>query len=205
MSYMWWTLSPDRKKLYVTNVGMFEYRLIPGADPAQPRATGLPFPAFGFPSSDAVSGAERRTEKGLVQVPGLGDPNVRESNSLCVVDVSNPAAAKVEAFIRTGVPFGQSSDGGSGPTADRGVRPVERWRQQSLRRGGHCRPRICFQFRQRQHYRDRPPEQPRDGGNPHPHSGARNAAGRAAHRHGVPRKDGLAAGSGSGHQRHRGD
>jgi len=117
-------LSPDRRKLYVTNVGMFEYQLIPGADPAQPRSTGLPFPAFGFPSDDAVSGARRQTEKGPVQVPGLGDPNVRESNSLCVVDVSNPAGAKVETFIRTGLPFGQSSDGGSSPsgvlaTADR--------------------------------------------------------------------------------------
>jgi len=117
-------LSPDRKKLYVTNVGMFEYRLIPGADPAQARSTGLPFPAFGFPSREAASGAERQTEKGAVQVPGLGDPNVPESNSLCVVDVSEPAAAKVTAFIRTGVPFGQNSDGGSSPagllaTADR--------------------------------------------------------------------------------------
>ena len=74
---------------------MFEYRLIPGADPAQPRATGLPFPAFGFPSRDAACGAVRQTEKGAVQVPGLGDPNAPESNSLCVVDVSDPAAAKV--------------------------------------------------------------------------------------------------------------
>jgi YVTN family beta-propeller protein len=117
-------LSPDRKKLYVTNVGMFEYKMIPGADPAQPRATGLPFPAFGFPSADAVTGAKRQTEKGEVEVPGLGDPNVRESNSLCVVDVSSPTAARVEAFIRTGVPVGQNSDGGSSPsgvvaTADR--------------------------------------------------------------------------------------
>jgi YVTN family beta-propeller protein len=117
-------LSPNRTKLYITNVGMFEYRLIPGADPAQPRSTGLSFPAFGFPSRDAELGAERKTEKGPVQVPGLGDPNVRESNSLCVVDVSNPAAAKVETFIRTGLPFGPSSDGGSSPsgvlaTADR--------------------------------------------------------------------------------------
>ena len=109
-------LSPDRRKLYVTNVGMFEYRLIPGADPAQPRSTGLPFPAFGFPSPEAVSGALRQTEKGPVQVPGLGDPNVRESNSLCVVDVSDPANAKVEAFIRTGLPFGPESGGGSSPS-----------------------------------------------------------------------------------------
>jgi YVTN family beta-propeller protein len=117
-------LSPDRKKLYVTNLGMFEYKMIPGADPADRRATGLPFPAFGFPSADSAAGAKRRTEKGEVDVPGLGDPNVRESNSLCVVDVSNPAAAKVEAFIRTGVPYGGNSYGGSSPsgvvvTADR--------------------------------------------------------------------------------------
>ena len=109
-------LSPDRKKLYVTNVGTFEYHLIPGADPAHPRSTGLAFPAFGFPSHDAAAGVERQTEKGPVQVPGLGDPNVLESNSLCVVDVSTPGAAKVEAFIRTGIPFGQNSEGGSSPS-----------------------------------------------------------------------------------------
>ncbi|HEX3748526.1 MAG TPA: bifunctional YncE family protein/alkaline phosphatase family protein [Bryobacteraceae bacterium] len=109
-------LSPDRHKLYVTNVGMFQYRMIPGADPDNPRATGLPFPAFGFPSADAVTGARRETEKGPVDVPGLGDPNVRESNSLCVVDVSTPTAPKVAAFIRTGVPVGKDSAGGSSPS-----------------------------------------------------------------------------------------
>jgi YVTN family beta-propeller protein len=109
-------LSPDRKKLYVTNLGMFEYRAIPGADPADPRGTGLPFPAFGFPSADAANGAKRQTAKGPVDVPGLGDPNVRESNSLAVVDVSNPSAPKVEAYVRTGVPFGGNSRGGSSPS-----------------------------------------------------------------------------------------
>ncbi|MGA9624395.1 MAG: hypothetical protein WBQ65_07990, partial [Bryobacteraceae bacterium] len=54
-------LSPDRHKLYVTNLGMFEYRAIPGADPQQARATGLPFPAFGFPSAEAAAGVERQT------------------------------------------------------------------------------------------------------------------------------------------------
>lgn len=109
-------LSPDRKKLYVTNLGMFEYRAIPGADAADPLGTGLAFPAFGFPSADAASGAKRQTAKGLVDVPGLGDPNVRESNSLAVVDVSNPSAPKVEAYVRTGVPFGGNSNGGSSPS-----------------------------------------------------------------------------------------
>jgi YVTN family beta-propeller protein len=117
-------LSPNRRKLYVTNVGMFQYQAIPGADPKQPKATGLSFPPFGFPSPDAVSGVERQTSKGPVKVPGLGDPNVQESNSLCVVDVSTPSAPKVETFIRTGLPFGENSAGGSNPsgvlaTADR--------------------------------------------------------------------------------------
>jgi DNA-binding beta-propeller fold protein YncE len=111
------TLSPDRRKLYVTNAGMFEYRAIPGADIERPGAPALPFPAFGFPSAESFAGVERMTERGAVQVPGLGDPNVRESNSLCVIDVANPAEAKVETFIRTGLPAGEQSAGGSGPSA----------------------------------------------------------------------------------------
>src|SRR5207302_2906851 len=109
-------LSPDRRKLYVTNIGMFEYQVIPGADLKDARATGLPFPAFGFPSPEAAACAERATGQGPVKVPGLGDPNVREANSVCVVDVSAPAAPKIETFIRTGVPFGGNSHGGSSPS-----------------------------------------------------------------------------------------
>ena len=41
-------LSPDRKQAYVTNVGMFEYKAIPGADADRAKETGLPFPAFDF-------------------------------------------------------------------------------------------------------------------------------------------------------------
>ena len=42
-------LSPDKRKAYVTNVGMFEYQPVPGVDAHNLRETGLPFPAFGFP------------------------------------------------------------------------------------------------------------------------------------------------------------
>ncbi len=110
------TLSADQRKLYVTNLGMFEYQAVPGADMKQAAATGLAFPAFGFPSAEAYAGAERATERGTVKVPGLGDPNVRESNSVSVVDVSSPAAPKVEGFISTGLPFGRDVHGGSSPS-----------------------------------------------------------------------------------------
>ena len=109
-------LSPDRQRLYVTNLGMFQYQAIPGADRKRAKTTGLPFPAFGFPSPEAAAGAERPTESGTVKVPGLGDPNVPESNSLAVVDVSTPSAAKLVTFVRTGQPFGPNSLSGSSPS-----------------------------------------------------------------------------------------
>jgi YVTN family beta-propeller protein len=110
------TLSPDGRKLYVTHIGMFEYKAIPGADPKRMIETGLPFPAFGFPSKEAAEGARRETASGTVDVPGLGDPNVAESNSLAIVDVANPEAPRIERFVRTGLPFGGKILGGSSPS-----------------------------------------------------------------------------------------
>jgi YVTN family beta-propeller protein len=117
-------LSPDKRKAYVTNIGMFDYQPVPGVDVHAIRETGLPFPAFGFPSPESRDGVRRETAKGPVDVPGLGDPNVQEANSLAVIDLADPAAPKVEAYIRTGLPFGEGADGGSSPcgvvaTADR--------------------------------------------------------------------------------------
>ena len=110
-------LSPDHKHVWVTNLGMFEYMAIPGADKRNARETGLPFPAFGFPSTEALVGARRPNGKGdMVAVPGLGDVNVQEANSVTVINVEQPDSPKVEAFIPTGVPFGKLSHGGSSPS-----------------------------------------------------------------------------------------
>jgi len=109
-------LSSDARKAYVTNIGMFQYSAVPGADPKQAVETGLPFPAFGFPSRESRNGARRETGRGPVQVPGLGDPNVKESNSVAVVDLANPATMKLEALVRTGLPFGGNTAGGSSPS-----------------------------------------------------------------------------------------
>src|SRR5204863_9096303 len=68
-------------------------------------------------SLEAREGARRETARGPVDVPGLGDPNARESNSVYIVNVEEPAAPRVDAVIRTGKPFGDGSDGGSSPSA----------------------------------------------------------------------------------------
>jgi YVTN family beta-propeller protein len=111
------SLAPDARRLYVTNIGMFEYKAVPGADPKKPIETGLPFPAFGFPSREAERGAKRRTAQGEVAVPGLGSPNVAEANSVAVIDVADPAKPRLEKLIRTGKPFGRGIHGGSAPSA----------------------------------------------------------------------------------------
>jgi YVTN family beta-propeller protein len=110
-------MSPDRRRLYVTNIGMFEYKPVPYAEKNNARETGLPFPAFGFPSLESYAGALRRNARGdEIAIPGLGDPNAQESNSLCVIDVSDPGKPRVEGFVRTGEPFGPNSAGGSSPS-----------------------------------------------------------------------------------------
>jgi DNA-binding beta-propeller fold protein YncE len=105
-----------RREAYVTNLGMFEYRAVPGTDPQRPEDTGLPFPAFGFPSNEARKGARRATEQAMVDVPPLGDPNAPESNSLAIVQLDDPRAPKVRKLVRTGLPFGKLSAGGSSPS-----------------------------------------------------------------------------------------
>jgi len=104
-------LSPQGSRAYVSNVGMFQYSLVPGYDPKDVKHTALDFPAFGFPSQEAREG----TTIGDKRIPGLGDPNVPESNSLWVLDLHDPAHPQVTARIKTGLPVGPQSVGGSSP------------------------------------------------------------------------------------------
>jgi YVTN family beta-propeller protein len=108
-------LAPSGKQVYVTHVGMFEYQAIPGADTKRPE-TGLPFPAFGFPSVDAVRGARRPTGQGEIDVPGLGEPNTPAGNSVAVIDVADPAAPRLLAQVPTGLPVSGRVAGGSSPS-----------------------------------------------------------------------------------------
>jgi DNA-binding beta-propeller fold protein YncE len=104
-------VSPDGNRAYVSNVGMFQYSLVSGYDPKNPRKTGLEFPAFGFPSPEAEKGTALKGKR----IAGLGDPNVPDSNSVFVIDIHDPARPSVLAKIRTGIPVGDKSAGGSSP------------------------------------------------------------------------------------------
>ncbi len=105
--------SPDGQHAYVSNAGTYQYSLVPDYDPKHARDTGLDFPPFGVPSKEARQGA---TVSGK-SIAGLGDPNVPESNSLWVVDVSDAAQPQITAKVKTGILIGARSVGGSSPGA----------------------------------------------------------------------------------------
>ncbi len=101
------TLSADGRRAYVANMGTFRYALLETPAGKDPR--GIPFPPFGYPSREAREGT---TVDGR-PVPGLGDPNVEEANSVFVVDLAR-AAPTVVARLKTGMPVGEAV-GGSSP------------------------------------------------------------------------------------------
>jgi DNA-binding beta-propeller fold protein YncE len=101
-------VSPDGRRVYVANMGTFEYSLVetrPGDDPR-----GLSFPPFGYPSREAREGTEISGRK----VRGLGDPNVDEACSIFAIDVADPRRPSIAFRLRTGLPIGQAI-GGSSP------------------------------------------------------------------------------------------
>lgn len=96
-------------RVYVANIGMFEYRAIPAPPPGSrfdPR--GLSFPPFAVPSREAEEGThfEDRT------IPGLGPQNTPEAFSVWGVDVTDPANPRVVSRAQTGIPVGGATENG---------------------------------------------------------------------------------------------
>ncbi len=95
-------------RVYVANIGLFEYSPVPPPNDDKYDKRGLTIPAFGYPSKEAREGVEFEGRK----IPGLGEANVPESFSVWGVDVSNPAAPKAISKLKTGLLIGAPSDNG---------------------------------------------------------------------------------------------
>jgi len=100
-------LSPDQQKVYVANVGMFEYSKIGNIEAEKDYQKALDFPAFGFGSKEMKNG----TRNNSLEIPGLGDPNVPESFSVWSFSVKNPAKPEIQAKIKTGALVGELIEG----------------------------------------------------------------------------------------------
>jgi len=100
-------ISPDGQKVYVANVGMFEYSKIGNIEAEKDYKNALSFPAFGFGTEEMKKG----TKIDLLDIPGLGDPNVPESFSVWSFSVKNPAQPQIQTKIKTGVLVGETIEG----------------------------------------------------------------------------------------------
>ncbi len=91
-------LSPDGNKVFVANVGMFQYGYIKNGKGKDAGVQPIDYPAFGYGSKDMQEGIE----KDSLSIPGLGGMNAAEASSVFAIDVKNPSNPKVVAKIKTG-------------------------------------------------------------------------------------------------------
>src|SRR5262249_5170285 len=97
-------LLADARVAWVSNVGMFEYPLLPGVTKETRAKAGLTFPAYGIPSKEAEEGVEVSG----VRIPGLGSPNHPDGMSVFKVNLDT---GRVEQKIKTGYLVGVGREG----------------------------------------------------------------------------------------------
>jgi DNA-binding beta-propeller fold protein YncE len=140
-------LSPDNQRLYVTNVGLFQYTHLLPPNPTGDNNIDFPlcYPGAGYPNeseNDRLIQIHKVDPRNLqptlsvpdgvrcgyvsadqtYNVPGLGSPNVPESSSVYVFDTSNRLQPSLLTITKTGLQIGDTEDhisayGGSHPNA----------------------------------------------------------------------------------------
>ncbi len=100
-------LSHDEKKIFVANVGMFQYSKIGKIEEKSDYKNALAFPAFGYNTEEMKNGI---ITDSLV-IPGLGDPNSDKSFSVWAISIEDIDNPKVTARIKTGNLVGQMVEG----------------------------------------------------------------------------------------------
>jgi YVTN family beta-propeller protein len=101
------TLSHDEEKVYVANVGMFQYSMIKGITADNVKEKALKFPAFAYGSEQMVEGIENDS----VVVPGLGEMNAPEGFSVFTISLADPEQPRVVAKTKTGHLVGAMVEG----------------------------------------------------------------------------------------------
>jgi YVTN family beta-propeller protein len=100
-------LSHDEKKVYVANVGMFQYSKIGRIEESSDYKHALSFPAFGYNTDGMKKGITSDT----MLIPGLGDPNSDKAFSVWSISIEDLENPKVIAKIKTGNLVGQMVEG----------------------------------------------------------------------------------------------
>ncbi|MGD9557748.1 MAG: bifunctional YncE family protein/alkaline phosphatase family protein [Mangrovibacterium sp.] len=91
-------LSPDGQKIYVANVGMFQYSKFGGITEENVTEKAYKYPAFAYGSEEMVKGIQNDS----MSVPGLGEMNAPEAFSVFTISLANPEKPEVIAKTKTG-------------------------------------------------------------------------------------------------------
>lgn len=110
-------LSPTGKYLYVTNSGLFNYKVVGGVSKSAPLATGLKFPPTGYPSKQARLG----TKVDGHAIPPLGNENSVQGSSLFTYTLANPRHPSIEAKLRLGAHIQETPGGVVGGASPTGI------------------------------------------------------------------------------------
>ncbi len=100
-------LSPDEEKIYVANVGMFQYSVIKGITKENVKQKAIEYPAFAYGSKEMIEGIENDS----ISIPGLGEMNSPEALSVFTISLTNPEEPKVVAKTKTGYLVGAMIEG----------------------------------------------------------------------------------------------
>lgn len=110
-------LSPTGKYLYVTNSGLFNYKVVGGVSKADPVGTGLKFPPTGYPSKQARLGTTVEGHK----IPPLGNENSVKGNSLWTYSLVDRREPRIEAKLRLGALIQERAGGVVGGASPTGI------------------------------------------------------------------------------------
>lgn len=100
-------LSPDEKKAYVANVGMFEYSFIKDGKGKDAKIKPISYPAFEYGSKEMENGIE----KDSLSIKGLGELNSIDAFSVFAINLENSEQPNVVAKIKTGHLVGAMVEG----------------------------------------------------------------------------------------------
>ena len=100
-------LSPDEKRVYVANVGMFQYHMFKGITAENVVEKARKYPAFAYGSKEMIEGIKNDS----VSIPGLGGMNSPEAFSVFTVSLEDPDHPRVIAKTKTGHLVGSMVEG----------------------------------------------------------------------------------------------
>ncbi|HPG34565.1 MAG TPA: hypothetical protein PLM34_11965, partial [Lentimicrobium sp.] len=101
-------LSPDEKKVYVANVGMFQYNMLEGITEKNVVEKARKYPTSAYGSKEMQEGY---TTEDSLKVAGLGEMNSPEAFSVFTINIEDQAEPKVIAKTKTGHLVGAMVEG----------------------------------------------------------------------------------------------